>query len=153
MSSGSLGQGLSFAVGFALGGGRIKSWRIYALLSDGECDEGQTWEAVMAGAHCKVDNLTAIVDANGIQLSGYTKDIMNTASLARKFDAFDWNVIEVKDGHDINQVLAALNQAQTVKGKPTMIVAHTIKGKGVSFMENNVEFHAKRPTPSRRKKL
>ncbi len=153
MSSGSLGQGLSFAVGSALAGRLDKqSWHVYALLSDGECDEGQTWEAVMAGAHYKVDNLTAIVDANGIQLSGYTKDIMNTASLAQKFDAFEWNVIEVKDGNNINQVLDALKQAQTVKGKPTMIVAHTIKGKGVSFMENNVEFHGKAPNAEQTEK-
>jgi transketolase len=153
MSSGSLGQGLSFAVGSAIAGKLDKQpWRVYALLSDGECDEGQTWEAVMAGAHYKVDNLTAIVDANGIQLSGFTKDIMNTASLAQKFDAFEWNVIEVKDGNDINQILDALTKAQTVKGKPTMIVAHTIKGKGVSFMENNVDFHGKAPNTEQTEK-
>jgi transketolase len=145
MSSGSLGQGLSVAVGAALAGQLDKaSWRVYALISDGECEEGQTWEAVMAGAMFKLDNLTAIVDTNGIQLSGFNKDIMNVQPLTDKFKAFNWNVIEC-EGNDINQVLAALKAAQAVKGKPTAIIAHTFKGKGVSFMENNVDFHGKAP--------
>lgn len=153
MSSGSLGQGLSFAVGSAIAGRLDKqSWRVYALLSDGECDEGQTWEAFMAGANYKLDNLTAIVDNNGLQLSGFNKDIMNLGSLAKKFEAFDWNVIEIADGNNIDQVLDALKQAQTVKGKPTVIVAHTIKGKGVSFMENNVDFHGKAPNAEQTEK-
>jgi transketolase len=145
ISSGSLGQGLSFAVGAALAG-RLdnKSWRVYALLSDGECAEGQIWEAVMAANQYKLDNLTAILDNNGIQLSGFNKDIMNIEPFNIKFSAFGWNVIEI-DGHDINQVIDALKKAQTVKGKPTMIIAHTVKGKGVSFMENNVDFHGKAP--------
>lgn len=145
MSSGSLGQGLSFATGTALAGRLDKQpWRVYALLSDGECDEGQTWEAVMAAAMFKVDNLTAIVDNNGIQLSGFNRDIMNIDPLNKKWDAFGWHVIEI-DGHDLKQVLEALNKAREIKGKPTVIIAHTIKGKGVSFMENNVDFHGKAP--------
>ena len=145
MSSGSLGQGLSFSVGTALAGRLDKaSWRVYALLSDGECDEGQTWEAAMSAAMFKLDNLTAIVDKNGIQLSGFTKDIMNTDPLNKKFDSFGWNVIEI-DGHDLKQVLDALTKAKQKKGQPTVIIAHTVKGKGVSFMENNVEFHGKAP--------
>jgi transketolase len=145
MSSGSLGQGLSFSVGTALAGRLDKaSWRVYALLSDGECDEGQTWEAAMSAAMFKLDNLTAIVDKNSIQLSGFTKDIMNTDPLTKKFDSFGWNVIEI-NGHDLSQVLDALKKARTIKSQPTIIVAHTIKGKGVSFMENNVDFHGKAP--------
>ena len=145
MSSGSLGQGLSFAIGTALAGRLDKaSWRVYALLSDGECDEGQTWEAAMAAGHFKIDNLTAIVDKNGIQLSGFTRDIMNSDPLDKKFEAFGWNVIEI-NGHDMDQVLDGLKKAQTIKGIPTVIIAHTVKGKGVSFMENNVDFHGKAP--------
>jgi transketolase len=147
MSSGSLGQGLSFAVGTALAGRLDRaSWRVYALLSDGECDEGQTWEAAMSAAMFKVDNLTAIVDKNRIQLSGFTKDIMNLDPLNKKFESFGWHVIEI-DGHDLKQVLDAVNKAKQEKGRPTVIIAHTIKGKGVSFMENNVDFHGKAPNP------
>jgi transketolase len=145
MSSGSLGQGLSFAVGTALAGKLDnRSWRVYALLSDGECDEGQTWEAAMSAAMFKVDNLTAIVDNNGIQLSGFNREIMNLEPLHKKWDAFGWHVIEI-DGHDLKQVHDAITKAQETKGKPTVIIAHTIKGKGVSFMENNVDFHGKAP--------
>jgi transketolase len=145
MSSGSLGQGLSFAVGTALAGRLDKApWRVYALLSDGECDEGQTWEAAMSAGMFKLDNLTAIVDKNGIQLSGFTKDIMNTDPLNKKFEAFGWHIVEV-DGHDVTQLMDAYKKAQMIKGQPTVIIAHTIKGKGVSFMENNVEFHGKAP--------
>ena len=145
MSSGSLGQGLSFAVGTALAG-RLdgKTYRVYALLSDGECDEGQVWEAAMAGGHYKLDNLTAIVDNNGIQLSGFNKDIMNMDPLVDKFRAFNWNTLEI-DGHDFDQVLDAVGKSGEHKGQPTAIIAHTVKGKGVSFMENNVDFHGKAP--------
>jgi len=145
MSSGSLGQGLSFAVGCGLAG-RLNSqdYRVYALLSDGECDEGQTWEAAMAAAHFKIDNLTAIVDHNGLQLSGFNKDIMNLEPLPDKFAAFGWRVSEV-DGHDFTQLLSAIDKAKRVKGQPAAIIAHTVKGKGVSFMENNVDFHGKAP--------
>jgi transketolase len=145
ISSGSLGQGLSFAVGAALAGRLDKaSWRVYCLMSDGECAEGQIWEAVMAASHYKLDNLTAILDNNGIQLSGFTKDVLNIEPFNKKFDAFGWNVIEI-DGHNVNQVIDALKKAQAYKGKPSIIIAHTVKGKGVSFMENNVDFHGKAP--------
>jgi transketolase len=132
-------------VGAALAG-RLdkKSWRVYALLSDGECDEGQTWEAAMSAAMFKLDNLTAIVDNNGIQLSGFNKEIMNLDPLNKKFEAFGWHVIEI-DGHDTTQLLDAYQKARQIKGQPTVIIAHTIKGKGVSFMENNVDFHGKAP--------
>jgi transketolase len=145
MSSGSLGQGLSFGIGAALAG-RLdaKDYHVYVMLSDGECDEGQTWEAAMAAAHFKLDNLTVIVDRNGIQLSGFTKDIMNSEPLPAKWASFGWRVSEV-DGHDIDKVLVAINEAIRVKGQPAAIIAHTIKGKGVSFMENNVDFHGKAP--------
>jgi transketolase len=145
MSSGSLGQGLSFAIGAALAG-RLDSrdYRVYALLSDGECDEGQTWEAAMSAAHYKVDNLTAIVDNNGLQLSGFNRDIMSLDPLNKKWAAFGWYVNEV-NGHDFTQLLDAFAKAKKVKGFPTVIIAHTIKGKGVSFMENNVDFHGKAP--------
>ncbi len=147
MSTGSLGQGLSFGVGVALAG-RLdsRSYRTYVLLGDGECNEGQVWEAAMAAAHFKLDRLTAIVDRNGLQLDGFTRDIMNTEPLADKWRSFGWHVIEV-DGHDLAKVLAALEAAGRVTGQPTAIVARTVKGKGVSFMENNVDFHGKPPTP------
>jgi len=145
MSSGSLGQGLSFAIGVALAGRlNAQDYRVYALLSDGECDEGQTWEAAMAAAHFKLDKLTAIVDNNGLQLSGFNRDIMNLEPLNKKWAAFGWHVTDV-DGHDLNQLLDALENAKKVKGQPAVIIAHTVKGKGVSFMENNVDFHGKAP--------
>jgi len=146
MSAGSLGLGLSFAIGVALAA-RLdsKPYRTYALLSDGECEEGQTWEAALAGAHFNLDNLTAIVDCNGIQLSGRTCDIMNLEPLVRKWQAFGWHVIDI-DGHDFDQILTAFSKAEKTNGKPTVIIARTTKGKGVSFMENNVVFHGKAPT-------
>jgi transketolase len=145
-TSGSLGQGLSIGIGVALAG-RLdaKGYRVYVLLGDGECDEGQVWEAAMAAAHFKLDHLVGIVDHNGLQIDGWNKDVMNLEPLPDKWRSFGWNVIEV-DGHDFTQILAAFEQAQRVKGQPTMIVAHTIKGKGVSFMENNADFHGKAPT-------
>jgi transketolase len=144
-STGSLGQGLSFAVGAALAG-RLDSrdYRVYALLSDGECDEGQIWEAAMSASNFKLDNLTVIVDNNGLQLSGSNQDIMNLAPFAKKWEAFGWQVTEV-DGHDFPQLLDALEKAKKIKGQPAAIIAHTVKGKGVSFMENNVDFHGKAP--------
>ncbi|OGO22074.1 MAG: transketolase [Chloroflexi bacterium RBG_16_50_9] len=145
MSSGSLGQGLSFASGVALAGRlNSQSYRIYALLGDGECDEGQVWEGAMAAAQFRLDSLTAIVDYNGLQLSGCNCNIMSLEPMNQKWAAFGWHVIEV-DGHDFTRLLDAFRQAQTIKGKPTAIIAHTIKGKGVSFMENNVDFHGKAP--------
>jgi transketolase len=146
MSAGSLGMGLSFAIGVALAA-RLdsKTYRTYVLLSDGECEEGQTWEAALSAAHFKLDNLTAIVDYNGIQLSGRTCDIMNLEPFTRKWQAFGWHTIDI-DGHDFDQILSAYQRAEKTKDKLTAIVARTVKGKGVSFMENNVAFHGKAPT-------
>jgi len=146
MSAGSLGMGLSFAIGVALAA-RLdsKNYRTYVLLSDGECEEGQTWEAALSAAHFKVDNLTTIVDFNGIQLSGWTRDIMNLEPFVQKWQAFGWHTIDI-DGHDLDQILPACQEAEKIKGKPTVIIARTIKGKGVSFMENNALFHGKAPT-------
>ncbi len=146
MSAGALGQGLSFAIGVALAG-RLNSqkYRVYVLLGDGECDEGQVWEGAMAAAHFKVANLVAIVDNNGQQIDGWNRDVMNLDPFNQKWQAFGWRVIEV-DGHDLTQLIDAFNQAKLVKGQPVVIIAHTIKGKGVSFMENNPDFHGKAPT-------
>jgi transketolase len=146
MSSGSLGQGLSFGIGVALAA-RLdkKDYRVYVLLGDGECDEGQIWEAAMAAAHFKLDNIVAIVDHNDLQLDGPNCDIMNLEPLPEKFKAFGWHVTEV-DGHNLSQLLTAFEKAKEIKGRPTAIIAHTIKGKGVSFMEGNVDFHGKAPT-------
>ena len=145
-STGSLGQGLSLGLGMALGArldGRPS--RIYVMLGDGEIQEGQVWEAAMAAPFHKVDNLVAIVDYNGIQLDGFVKDIMDVAPLADKWRSFNWHVIEL-DGHDPKAVRAAFGEAAATKGKPTCLVAHTIKGKGVSFMEDRVEWHHKVPS-------
>ncbi|MBI4267942.1 MAG: transketolase [Chloroflexi bacterium] len=146
MSAGSLGQGLSFSVGVSLARRlNSQSYGVYVLLGDGECDEGQVWEAAMAAAHFKLDNLVAIVDNNGLQIDGWNREVMNLAPFDKKWQAFGWHVIEV-DGHNLAQLVDALNQAKSVRGQPTVIIAHTIKGKGVSFMENNVDFHGKAPT-------
>ena len=152
MSAGSLGQGLSFAVGVALAG-KLDSlpYKVYVLLGDGECNEGQVWEAAMAAAHFKTDNIIAIVDKNEIQLDGWTKDIMNVEPFAEKWKGFGWEVFEV-DGHNISKIVDTLGKAKTVKGKPSVIIAHTVKGKGVSFMENNPDFHGKAPTPAETEK-
>ena len=152
MSSGSLGQGLSFGIGIALAG-RLdaRDYRVYVLLGDGECDEGQVWEAAMASAHFKLDNLVAIVDHNELQIDGWNRDVMNLEPLPEKWKAFGWYPIEV-NGHDLSQLIAAFDEAKRVRGKPTAIIAHTIKGKGVSFMENNVDFHGKAPTPAEMEK-
>ncbi len=148
MSSGSLGQGLSFAVGIALAGRLSKQdYRTHVLLGDGECNEGQVWEAAMSAAHFKLDNLVAIVDYNRLQICGWTCDVMNMEPLAPKWQSFGWNVIEI-DGHDLTKVMDAFEKAKQIKGQPTVILAHTIKGKGVSFMENNADFHGKAPTPA-----
>ena len=145
MSSGSLGQGLSFAIGTALAGRlNAQKLRVYVLLGDGECNEGQVWEGAMAAAHFKLDNLVAMVDNNGLQIGGWNCDVMNLEPLNKKWEAFGWHVIEV-DGHDFAQLLNAFEQARLVKGQPTVVIAHTVKGKGVSFMENNADFHGKAP--------
>jgi len=148
MSAGSLGQGLSFGIGVALAG-RLNSqdYRVYVLLGDGECDEGQVWEAAMAAAHYKLDNLVAIVDNNGQQIDGWNRDVMSLDPFNQKWQAFGWHLIEV-DGHNLSQLIDAFEQAKSVKGQPTLILAHTIKGKGVSFMENNPNFHGKAPNTS-----
>ncbi|MCD6452916.1 MAG: transketolase [Dehalococcoidales bacterium] len=145
MSAGALGQGLSFAIGTALAGRlNAQDYRTYVLLGDGECDEGQIWEAAMAAAHFKLDNLVAIVDNNGLQIDGWNREVMTLEPLADKWQAFGWKVSEV-NGHDLNQLITAFSEAKLNKGQPTVIIAHTIKGKGVSFMENNVDFHGKAP--------
>lgn len=152
MSTGSLGMGLSFGIGVALAA-RLdhRDYCTYVLLSDGECEEGETWEATLSAAQFKVDNLVAIVDYNRMQLSGWTRDIMDLEPLEQKWQAFGWHTIDI-DGHDFNQILAALQDAQKIKTKPTVIIAHTIKGKGVSFMENNVKFHGEVATPEEAEK-
>jgi transketolase len=146
-STGSLGQGLSIGIGHAIAG-RLdgKHFRTYVLLGDGECQEGQVWEAVMAAGNYELDTLTAIVDSNRYQLDGEVEKINSLAPLGDKFASFKWHVLEV-DGHDVEAVLDALHKARAHEGRPTCIIAHTVKGKGVSFMENNNEFHGKAPTP------
>ncbi len=145
-STGSLGQGLSIGIGIALAGRLDKaSYRTYVLLGDGECNEGQVWEAAAFAAHHKLDTLTAIVDANGFQLDGKISDIIELEPLAEKWASFGWEVREI-DGHDLPAVLDALAWARGVKGKPGLLVARTVKGKGVSFMENNNHFHGVAPT-------
>src|SRR5271165_1331552 len=145
-STGSLGEGLSLALGMGIAA-RLNHGRsrTYVLLGDGEIQEGQVWEAAMASSFHKVDNIVAIVDNNRIQLDGFVKDIMNVDPLADKWRAFGWHTIEI-DGHDLRAIQAALDEAEATKGKPTCLVAHTIKGKGVSFMENNPKFHGTAPS-------
>jgi transketolase len=121
-----------------------KDYHTYVLLGDGECDEGQVWEAAMFAPNYRLDNLTAIVDFNTLQLDGFTREIMNLEPFMAKWAAFRWEVIEI-NGHDIQQIIDAIARAKSVKGKPTVIIAHTVKGKGVSFMENNVDWHGKAP--------
>ena len=145
MSTGSLGQGISAAGGMALANKLDNDpGRIYVLLGDGEIQEGIVWEALMSAAHYKLDNMVAILDHNGLQIDGKNEDVMTVAPVVEKFQAFGWNVIQI-DGHDFEQILDAFRQARACKGKPTMIVAETIKGKGVSFMENNAGWHGKAP--------
>ncbi|CDF57702.1 transketolase [Thermobrachium celere] len=145
MSTGSLGQGLSVANGMALAAKLDnKDYRVYILLGDGELEEGQVWEAAMTAAHYKLDNVTAFVDFNGLQIDGPCTQVMNVTPIAEKFRAFGWNVIEI-DGHDYNQIFDAIDKAKATKGMPTVIVAKTIKGKGVSFMENQVGWHGTAP--------
>lgn len=145
MSTGSLGQGISAAVGMAMAGKLDnQEYRVYALLGDGELQEGQVWEASMAAAHYKLDNLTAFLDYNGLQIDGNVAEVMNPGPVADKFRAFGWNVIEI-DGHDFNAILDAIEQAKNTKNQPTMVVCKTIKGKGVSFMENEASWHGTAP--------
>ena len=142
MSTGSLGQGLSAAVGMAIA--TRGTSRVYALMGDGEIAEGQIWEAAMSAAKFGLDNLCGIVDVNGLQIDGKTADVMPSEPLDKKWEAFGWHVIKI-DGHDYEAIEAAFNEAKTVKGQPTVILAATVKGKGVSFMENNAGWHGKAP--------
>jgi transketolase len=145
VSSGSLGQGLSIANGLALAAKlNGQAFRVYCLLGDGELQEGQVWEAVMSAAHYKLDNVCALVDYNGLQIDGDVEQVMGLAPLAEKWRAFNWHVVEI-DGHDYAQVLAAYAEADRTKGRPTVIIARTVKGKGVSFMENVAGWHGKAP--------
>ena len=146
MSTGSLGTGISAAVGMALAGKVDKaSYRIFALLGDGELQEGQVWEAAMAAAHYKLDNLIAFVDNTGLQIDGNVEDVMSPAPIGAKFAAFGWFVQEI-DGHDFQAIADALKAAKEHKGQPSVIIAHTIKGKGVSFMENQASWHGSAPS-------
>lgn len=145
MSTGSLGQGISAAVGMAIAGKLDGApYRVYALLGDGEVEEGEVWEAAMSAAKYGLDNLCAIVDVNGLQIDGRTADVMPSEPLDRKFAAFNWHVITV-DGHDFDALRAAFAEARQVKGQPTVLIAKTVKGKGVSFMENDAGWHGKAP--------
>jgi len=146
VASGSLGQGLSVALGMSLAA-KVdrKDYRVYCLLGDGELQEGNIWEAAMASSHFKCSNLCAMVDYNGFQIDGKVQDIMALEPLVEKWSAFGWYTIEI-DGHNIKQILQAFEEAKIIREKPTVIIAHTIKGKGVSFMENVVDFHGRAPT-------
>jgi len=145
MSTGSLGQGISAAVGMAIAGKMdSKDYRVYALLGDGELEEGEVWEAAMSAAKFKLDNRCVIVDVNGLQIDGKTADVMPTEPLNEKFKAFGFYVIHV-DGHNFGSVISALDKASTLKGAPTVLLAKTVKGKGVSFMENDASWHGKAP--------
>ena len=144
MSSGSLGQGISAAVGMALSAKLSNdSYRVYTLLGDGEIQEGQVWEAAMFAGARKLDNLVVIVDNNGLQIDGKVEDVCSPYPIDKKFEAFNFHVINVADGNDMAQLRAAFDEAKTVKGMPTAIVMKTVKGKGVSFMENQVGWHGK----------
>lgn len=145
MSTGSLGLGISAACGMALSAKyRGEGYRVYTILGDGESEEGQVWEAAMFAAHYHLDNLVAFLDFNGLQIDGKVTDVMNPTPLDEKFAAFGWNVLQI-DAHDFVAIEAALNAARACKGKPTVIIAHSVKGKGVSFMENQVDWHGKAP--------
>ena len=146
MSSGSLGQGISAAVGMALSAKLSNdSYRVYTLLGDGEIQEGQVWEAAMFAGARKLDNLVVIVDNNGLQIDGKVEDVCSPYPIDKKFEAFNFHVINVADGNDMAQLRAAFDEAKTVKGMPTAIGMKTVKGKGVSFMENQVGWHGKAP--------
>ncbi|OGD16578.1 transketolase [Candidatus Atribacteria bacterium RBG_19FT_COMBO_35_14] len=151
MSSGSLGQGISVALGMALAARYLKKiYRTFVILGDGETQEGQIWEAAMVAANYSTDNLIAILDYNKLQLYGETNTIMNIEPVIEKWRVFGWNTIEI-NGHRINEIVQALEEAVKFEGKPTIIIAHTIKGKGVSFMENKVEWHSLAPTKEQAK--
>jgi len=152
MSTGSLGQGLSAGVGMALGL-RLDnlSSNVFVIIGDGEIEEGQIWEAAMAAAHYKLGNLIGILDKNGLQIDGFTKDIMNSEPVVDKWRAFGWYVIEI-NGHDFEEIDSAIKKAKEIVNQPAMIIAHTIKGKGVSFMENQCGWHGKAPSVEEKEK-
>ena len=146
MSSGSLGQGISAAVGMALSAKLSnESYRVYTLLGDGEIQEGQVWEAAMFAGFRKLDNLVVVVDNNGLQIDGKVDEVCSPYPIDKKFEAFNFHVINVADGNDMDQLKAAFDEAKTVKGMPTAIIMKTVKGKGVSFMENQAGWHGKAP--------
>ena len=145
ISTGSLGQGLGIAVGQAPAGQLLhRPYRVYCLMGDGEQQEGNIWESVMAAGHYQLDNLCGVVDKNDLQIDGWVREVMNVDPLADKYRAFNWNVLEI-DGHDTSQILEAFGRAQMTEGRPTVILAHTVKGKGVSFMENKASWHGIAP--------
>ncbi len=145
MSSGSLGQGISAACGMALAAKYDGSdYRVYTMLGDGECEEGQVWEAAMFASHYKLDNLCVVVDFNGLQIDGHVNDVAGLEPIDKKFESFGFEIIKI-DGNDFAQIESAFEKAKTVKGKPTVIIAATVKGKGVSYMENQVGWHGKAP--------
>ena len=145
MSTGSLGQGISAACGMALSAKLDKKdFKVYTILGDGEIEEGQVWEAAMFAAHYKLDNLIAFVDNNGLQIDGDIADVMSSYPIDKKFESFNWNVITI-DAHDYDQIRAAIDKALVPNGKPTMIIAKSIKGKGVSYMENQAGWHGNAP--------
>ena len=152
MTTGSLGQGLSCAVGMAIGAKLDRlDCNIFAIVGDGECDEGQIWEAAMAASHYKLGNLIAILDRNGLQIDGYTKDIMKSEPLIDKWKSFGWEVIEI-NGHNFDEIDDSINKAISVKSKPVCIIANTVKGKGVSFMEDECGWHGKAPSEDEKDK-
>lgn len=145
MSTGSLGQGLSVANGMALSGKLDgKTYRVYTIIGDGELQEGQIWEAAMSASHYKLDNLVAFVDLNGLQIDGSNEEVMNVSPVDKKFESFGWNVLVI-DGHNLEEIKEALDKAKEVKGRPTAIIAKTVKGKGVFFMENQSAWHGTAP--------
>lgn len=146
MSTGSLGQGISAAVGMALAGKTDnKNYRVYAILGDGELEEGQVWEAAMSAAHYKLDNMTIFIDFNGLQIDGDITKVMNPSPIDKKFEAFGWNVLVI-DGHNYDEILEAIEKAKNHKGQPTAVICKTVKGKGVSFMENEASWHGTAPS-------
>ncbi|HHZ16657.1 MAG TPA: transketolase [Peptococcaceae bacterium] len=146
MSTGSLGQGISAAVGMALAGKiDCKDYRVFVILGDGEAEEGQVWEAAMAAAHYKLDNLIVFLDHNGLQIDGPVTEVMSPEPIDEKYKAFGWHVQKI-NGHSFKEIAAAVETAKTIKGKPKMIIAETIKGKGVSFMENQLGWHGNAPS-------
>ena len=153
MSTGSLGQGISNAVGMSLGlKSQKKNSKVYVLLGDGELQEGLVWEATMAAAHYKLDNLVAIIDYNGLQIDGPNEEVMGVAPLEKKFESFGWNVVFCDNGNDYDKINEAFLNADKVEGKPTVIIAKTVKGSGVSFMENKAEWHGQAPNKEEKEK-